>query len=211
MTTPAFSRGRAAFPLRGGRLPALRMPVRPFRPSASDAPPAGRGCLSRGDTARTSHLRRKTTAVFRLAGLLCLLLNLLAAAPLRAEEFRRFNVLIPYGWQVTEPSEAMLIIRPPAGDAAAVIISAVLPDNGTARDVLEEYVRYFSASEPQQRKDDSHIFSFMRKNMRHTALFLHDARCTLLLILSDPGNRYPECLDMLMNSLALREDDAAAP
>lgn len=146
-----------------------------------------------------------------LTGLVCLLLMLLAAAPLRAEDFRRFRVLIPAGWQVREPSPELLLIRSPDGDAVAEIICMALPDKRPAGEILEDYVRYFSGSEPQERKDGSHIFRFMRGDTHCTALFRHDKRSYLLLILSDPGNRYPECLDMVMNSLALREDAETTP
>lgn len=150
--------------------------------------------------------------VVRLAAwLLCLLLILPGATRLRAEEFRRFSVLIPDGWEVTESSAEMLLIRSPDRDAVAVVICAAVPDTRTPRDILEAYVRYFSGSEPQRRKDGSHIFSFERADTRLTALFREDARTYLLLILSDPANRYPECLDMLMSSLTLRKDTAATP
>lgn len=139
-------------------------------------------------------------------GLLVLLL-LLLAAPLRAEDFRRFSVLVPDGWEVTERPEEMFILRPPAGDAAAVIICAPLPDRRAADSVLEAYVRYFSGSEPQQREGGGQTFDFVRNGRKNSALFLHDARTSLLLTVSDPHERYPQCLTMLMDSLALRRGD----
>lgn len=139
-----------------------------------------------------------------LTAVLCLLL-VLAAAPLRAQDFPCFSVLIPHGWTVEEQPEDMVILRAPDGDAAAVILCATLPEKRPAREVLEEYVRYFSGSEPQQR-NDAYLFEFLRHDARNTALFLHDARSYLLLTLSDPRKRYPQCLDMIMDSLVLRRD-----
>lgn len=140
-----------------------------------------------------------------LTAVVCLLL-VLAAAPLRAQDFPCFSVLVPHGWTVEEQAEDMVILRAPAGDAAAVILCATLPEKRPAREVLEEYVRYFSGSEPQRRNDDAYLFEFMRHDVRNTALFLHDARSYLLLTLSDPRKRYPHCLTMLMDSLVLRRD-----
>lgn len=143
---------------------------------------------------------------YRALSLMLCLLFVLAASPLRAQDFPRFSALIPHGWTVEEQPEDMVILRAPDGDAAAVIICAPLPDKRPAGDILEEYVRYFSGSEPQQRNDDAYLFEFMRDGVRNTALFLHDARSYLLLTVSDPHTRYPECLGMLMDSLALRRD-----
>lgn len=141
-----------------------------------------------------------------LTAVLCLLL-VLAAVPLHAQDFPHFGVLVPQGWTVEEQPEDMLILRAPDGDAAAVIIYATLPEKRPAKEVLEEYVRYFSGSEPQQRNEDAYLFEFMRDGVRTTALFLHDARSYLLLTVSDPRKRYPQCLDMVMDSLVLRRDD----
>ena len=140
--------------------------------------------------------------------LLALLLMLPWGTPLHAEDFQRFSVLIPFGWKVTEKTD-MLSIRSPDGDAAAVIICAPLPNQRPARDVLEDYVRYFSGSEPQQRNETCHAFSFTRNGVQHIALFIHDAHAYLLLTVSDPRNRYPECLSMLTDSLVLRKDSEA--
>ena len=137
----------------------------------------------------------RRTYVFVWVGLLVLLL-LLPAAPLRAEDFRRFSVLVPDGWEVKERPEEMFIFRPPA-----------LPDRRPAADVLEAFVRYFSGSEPQQRERGGQTFDFVRNGQKNSAFFLHDARSYLLLTVSDPHERYPECLTMLMDSLALRKDD----
>lgn len=182
---------------------------RPSRPSSRTAHPAGGSRPSRCAAVQTGR-RRGSAAPFRLVCLACLLIVLLAATPLRAEGERRFSVLVPSGWQATEPSAEMLVIRSPDGDAAAVFIRAALTDKRTARDVLEEYVRYFSASEPQERKEGGHVFTFTRNDECHTCLFLHEAGSTLLLIVSDPGRRYPECLGMIMDSLALHKT-ATAP
>lgn len=154
--------------------------------------------------------RGARSRLFRRSALLSVpLLLLLTVAP-GAQDFRRFSALIPDGWEVTERPQELLILRSPDGDAAAVIICAPLPDERPARDMLEGYVRYFSGSEPQQRNENAHTFIFVRNGVRNTALFLHDAHQYLLLTVSDPRQRYPECLDMLMDSLVLRKDDGPA-
>ena len=179
-------------PLAGSRRTGGKMPERRMS-----------RCRSTALSEKAVRPASRRTYVFVWVGLLVLLL-LLPAAPLRAEDFRRFSVLVPDGWEVTERPEEMFIFRPPAGDAAAVIICAPLPDRHQAADVLEAFVRYFSGSEPQQRERGGQTFDFARNGQKNSAFFLHDTRSYLLLTVSDPHERYPECLTMLMDSLALR-------
>lgn len=192
-------------------------PIRRFRNNAVRAATLPTVCTMPGASPRTGDAGRQPAAttenhrLFRPASLmLCLLLVLLQTVPLRAQDFQRFSVQIPFGWEVTEKPANMLIIRSPDGDASAVIICAALPDKRPARDVLEDYVRYFSGSEPQQRNANCRFFHFTHNGTRHTALFVGNAQDYLLLIVSDPRNRYPECLAMLMDSLVLHKGNGAA-
>lgn len=135
-----------------------------------------------------------------------LLAVMLCAVPVAARDYGRFSADIPYGWRIDAQAEDLLVLHAPHGDALVTVTGDRLSGQDTPREVLKSFVDYLSGDAPQKREDEGEQFRFMRHGVSHTAIFFSDRRHYLLVTITDPANRYPESIDMLVRSLSLSED-----
>lgn len=130
----------------------------------------------------------------------------LHAAPAAARDCGRFSAEIPLGWHVEEAADDLLVLRAPHADAVVTVTGGMLPDKTSARDMLESFINYFSGDEPRKREDGKEEFRFLRHGVRNTGLFSSDGKHYVFLTVTDPANRYPESIAMLIAGLILRPD-----
>lgn len=177
-------------------------PPRKARPSAGQPRP---GPVKAQERAVRAGLRGLLAAV-GLALLLCLSSQQPSAADATAPA-----AAIPYGWRVEQAADGLLLVRAPAGDALLTAWSKRLPEGASAEAALQACVNALSGSEPQQRQDKGYQFHFQHEDARHTALFFSAGRRYMLITVSDPAHRYPECMEMLIQSLAQWLKDGQTP
>lgn len=142
---------------------------------------------------------------FLPSALLALMLPL-CAVPAAARDCGRFSADIPHGWRIDEQADDLLVLRAPDGDAAVTVTGDLLAGR-TPGEVLDSFLNYLSGDAPQKREDEGEQFHFMRRGVKHTAIFFSTRRHYLFITVSDPADRYPESIDMLVRSLTLREPD----
>lgn len=129
----------------------------------------------------------------------------LCAVPVAARDCGRFSADVPHGWSIVEPTDDLLVLHAPAGDAVVTVTGDLLSEQRAPNKVLESFVNYLSGDAPQKRKDRGVQFHFDHHGIRHTAIFFSDKQQYLLITVTDPAGRYPESIDMLVRSLTLRE------
>lgn len=134
-----------------------------------------------------------------------LLAVMLCAVPAAARDYGRFSADIPYGWRIDAQAEDLLVLHAPHGDALVTVTGDRLSGQDAPREVLKSFVDYLSGDAPQKREDEGEQFRFLRHGVSHTAIFFSDRRHYLLITITDPANRYPESIDMLVRSLSLSE------
>ncbi|WP_300709199.1 hypothetical protein [uncultured Desulfovibrio sp.] len=134
---------------------------------------------------------------------------LLCVSPLRvmAEESALTPTGLPYGWQAERTADGLWLARSPAADAVVAACSGSLPEDTSEQALLQTFINYFSGSEAQQRADRGHQFHFQHDSTQHTALLYTDRQRYMLITVTDPANRYPESIEMLVQSLAQQLKD----
>lgn len=144
-------------------------------------------------------------AAVGMALLLCLSLQ-----PASAQDTAAPAAAVPYGWRLEQAADGLLLVRAPAGDALLTAWVRNLPDGTGEQAALEACVNALSGSEPQLRQDKGYQFHFRHDDARHTALFFAARRRYMLITVSDPANRYPESMEMLVHSLEQWLKDGSA-